>query len=59
MSVEPVRLETPLEARDLEPLRSGDVVRLYGVLYTARYGTVTVNPGDLLTLDPARYPGKK
>ena len=36
MSVEPVRLETPLEARDLEPLRSGDVVRLYGVLYTAR-----------------------
>ena len=36
MSVEPVRLETPLETRDLEPLRSGDVVRLYGVLYTAR-----------------------
>ena len=36
MSVEPVRLETPLEARDLEPLSSGDVVRLYGVLYTAR-----------------------
>jgi fumarate hydratase subunit beta len=36
VSVEPVRLETPLEARDLEPLRSGDVVRLYGVLYTAR-----------------------
>jgi fumarate hydratase subunit beta len=36
VSVEPVRLETPLEARALEPLRSGDVVRLYGVLYTAR-----------------------
>jgi fumarate hydratase subunit beta len=36
VSVEPVRLETPLGARDVEPLESGDVVRLYGVVYTAR-----------------------
>jgi fumarate hydratase subunit beta len=36
VSVEPIRLQTPLRAEDIEPLRSGDVVRLYGVLYTAR-----------------------
>ncbi len=36
MSVGPVRLETPLAARDVELLRSGDVARLYGVVYTAR-----------------------
>jgi murein DD-endopeptidase MepM/ murein hydrolase activator NlpD len=27
--------------------------------WTARYGTVTVNPGDLLTLSRAWYPGKQ
>jgi fumarate hydratase subunit beta len=36
MSSQPIRLETPLRLEDVEPLRSGDVVRLYGVLYTAR-----------------------
>jgi fumarate hydratase subunit beta len=36
VSVGPVRLTTPLTARDVEPLRSGDVARLYGVVYTAR-----------------------
>ena len=36
MSAEPIRLEVPLRLEDIEPLKSGDVVRLYGVLYTAR-----------------------
>ena len=36
MSTEPVRLEAPLSMEDIEPLRAGDVVRLSGVLYTAR-----------------------
>jgi fumarate hydratase subunit beta len=36
VSAGPVRLETPLGMEDLELLQSGDVVRLYGVLYTAR-----------------------
>jgi fumarate hydratase subunit beta len=33
---EPIRLETPLRLEDVELLKSGDVVRLYGVLYAAR-----------------------
>ena len=36
MSVETVNLTTPLGMRDIEPLSSGDVVLLHGVLYTAR-----------------------
>jgi fumarate hydratase subunit beta len=36
VSRDPVRLETPLRLEDIEPLGTGDVVRLYGVLYTAR-----------------------
>ena len=36
MSVGAARLEAPLGTRDVEPLRSGDLVRLYGVVYTAR-----------------------
>ncbi|HEX2180677.1 MAG TPA: FumA C-terminus/TtdB family hydratase beta subunit [Rubrobacteraceae bacterium] len=36
MSVETVNLTTPLGMRDIEPLTSGDVVLLHGVLYTAR-----------------------
>ena len=36
MTLEPVRLEAPLSRQDIEPLRSGDVVRLSGILYTAR-----------------------
>jgi fumarate hydratase subunit beta len=35
-SVETINLTTPLEMRDIEPLSSGDVVLLHGVLYTAR-----------------------
>ena len=36
MSTEPTPLETPLTKEDVEELRTGDVVRLYGVIYTAR-----------------------
>ena len=36
MSTEPIHLETPLTKEDVEELRTGDVVRLYGVIYTAR-----------------------
>lgn len=57
MSVEPVRLETPLEMRKIEPLRSGDVVRLYGVLYTARDAAharmkEAIESGEALPFDP-------
>jgi fumarate hydratase subunit beta len=36
VSLEPIHLEAPLSMEDIEPLRSGDVVRLSGTLYTAR-----------------------
>ncbi len=36
MSVETIHLKTPLRVEDIESLKSGDVVRLYGVLYAAR-----------------------
>ena len=36
MSRTPIHLEAPLSMEDIETLRSGDVVRLSGVLYTAR-----------------------
>lgn len=36
MSVETIHLGAPLTYDDIEPLRTGDVVRLSGVLYTAR-----------------------
>ena len=36
MRSEPIHLKTPLSVEDIEPLESGDVVRLHGVLYTAR-----------------------
>ena len=36
MTPEPIHLEAPLSMKDIEPLRSGDVVRLSGILYTAR-----------------------
>jgi fumarate hydratase subunit beta len=36
MNTEPPHLETPLTKEDVEELRTGDVVRLYGVIYTAR-----------------------
>lgn len=33
---EPIYLQAPLSFEDIEPLRTGDVVRLSGVVYTAR-----------------------
>ncbi len=36
MSGEPIYLEVPLSKGDVEPLRTGDVVRLSGLLYAAR-----------------------
>ena len=54
---EPIRLETPLRLEDVEPLASGDVVRLYGVLYTARDAAHArmkedVDKGEALPFDP-------
>ena len=56
-SIEPVRLETPLERRDLEPLESGDVVLLHGVVYTARDAAHArmkddIENGEPLPFDP-------
>jgi fumarate hydratase subunit beta len=36
MSTEPIHLETPLTKEDVEVLKTGDVVRLHGAIYTAR-----------------------
>jgi fumarate hydratase subunit beta len=57
MSSGPARLETPLRLEDVEPLRSGDVVRLYGVLYTARDAAHArmkgaIDRGEPLPFDP-------
>jgi fumarate hydratase subunit beta len=57
MNLEPIRLETPLRLEDVEPLRSGDVVRLYGVLYAARDAAharmeEAVERGEPLPFDP-------
>jgi fumarate hydratase subunit beta len=57
MSSQAVRLETPLRQEDVEPLRSGDVVRLYGVLYTARDAAHArmkgaIDRGEPLPFDP-------
>ena len=57
MSAEPIRLETPLGIADIEPLRSGDVVLLYGVLYAARDAAHArmkegVEMGEPLPFDP-------
>jgi fumarate hydratase subunit beta len=56
-SIEPVGLETPLERRDLEPLESGDVVLLHGVVYTARDAAHArmkdaIENGEPLPFDP-------
>jgi fumarate hydratase subunit beta len=56
-SIEPVRLETPLERRHLEPLESGDVVLLHGVVYTARDAAHArmkdaIEDGEPLPFDP-------
>jgi fumarate hydratase subunit beta len=57
VSVQPVRLETPLGARDVEPLESGDLVRLYGIVYTARDAAharmkEAIENGEPLPFDP-------
>ena len=57
MNPEPIRLETPLRLEDVELLKSGDVVRLYGVLYAARDAAharmkEVVDKGGALPFDP-------
>src|SRR5918997_7077558 len=57
MNLEPIRLETPLRLEDVELLRSGDVVLLYGVLYAARDAAharmeETIEKGEPLPFDP-------
>jgi fumarate hydratase subunit beta len=54
---EPVYLETPLMREDVEPLRTGDVVRLFGVLYVARDAAharmkEAIEAGEPLPFDP-------
>ena len=54
---EPVHLETPLSKEDVEALETGDIVRLYGVVYTARDAAHArkadaIEKGDLLPFDP-------
>jgi fumarate hydratase subunit beta len=57
VNVEPIHLETPLRLKDVEPLKCGDVVRLYGVLYAARDAAharmkEAVERGEPLPFDP-------
>jgi fumarate hydratase subunit beta len=57
VNLEPIRLETPLRLEDVEPLKSGDVVQLYGVLYAARDAAharmkEVVDKGGALPFDP-------
>jgi fumarate hydratase subunit beta len=57
VNIEPIRLETPLQLEDVEPLRSGDVVRLYGVIYAARDAAharikEAIDKGEPLPFDP-------
>ena len=54
---EVVRLDAPFSAEDIEPLRTGDVVRLSGVLYTARDAAharmaEAIEKGESLPFDP-------
>ena len=57
MTLEPIRLVTPLRLEDLKPLRSGDVVRINGVLYAARDAAharmkEAAERGEALPFDP-------
>ena len=57
MSREPVRLRTPLSMEDVESLRTGHVVRLEGVIFTARDAAharmkEAVERDELLPFDP-------
>ena len=56
-AAEPVHLETPLSKEDVEALQMGDVVRLYGVIYTARDAAHArkadaIEKGESLPFDP-------
>jgi fumarate hydratase subunit beta len=57
MSMEPVYLQAPLTREDIEALSTGDVVRLNGVIYTARDAAharkaEAIEKGDPLPFDP-------
>ena len=57
MSPAPIKLEAPLSKEEIEPLRSGDVVRLNGVIYIARDAAHArmkgaIEAGEPLPLDP-------
>ena len=57
MSRKPIHLETPLGAEDVRALKTGDVVRLYGVLYAARDAAharmkEAIERGEPLPFDP-------
>jgi fumarate hydratase subunit beta len=57
VSPAPIRLEAPLSKEELEPLRTGDVVRLNGVIYMARDAAHArmiraIEAGKPLPLDP-------
>jgi fumarate hydratase subunit beta len=57
VSPAPIRLEAPLSKAELEPLRTGDVVRLNGVIYIARDAAharmkEAIEAGKPLPLDP-------
>jgi fumarate hydratase subunit beta len=57
VSAEPIRLITPLRAEDVEPLESGDVVLIHGVLYAARDAAharmiEAIEKGEALPFDP-------
>lgn len=54
---EPIRLDAPLEIKDIERLKTGDVVRLHGVLYAARDAAharmkSAIEAGEPLPFDP-------
>ncbi len=55
---EPIRLETPLSFEDVEPLKTGDVVLISGVLFTARDAAhkriaEAIEDGSPLPFDPS------
>jgi fumarate hydratase subunit beta len=57
VSPEPVRLRAPLSTGDIEPLRTGHVVRLDGIIYTARDAAharmqEAIERDDALPFDP-------
>ena len=57
MSREQIYLQTPLSLEDIEPLKTGDVVLISGVLYTARDAAharmkESIDAGDPLPFDP-------